>query len=96
MMSHHSGSPDNDMYELLRLQLNAEIKAGNERLGATGVYPNGKLTKGDEGQVKMAVASVGGKIVLDFGKPVAWVGFTAAEARGLAELLIKHADQAGH
>jgi hypothetical protein len=95
-MSHHNGNSDDEMYNLIREQLAVEMAAGKEALGKTSRFPNGKLTKGDEGEVRMAVASVGGKIVLDFGKPVAWIGFTAAEARGLAELLLKHVEQAGH
>jgi hypothetical protein len=31
--------------------------------------------------------------VIDFGKPTAWIGFPPADARALAESLIKFADE---
>jgi hypothetical protein len=96
-MSHHSSNEnDDEMYASIRAALAKQMDEAKEAIGPTGRFPLGKLTRSDEGGIKMAVASVGSKIVIDFGKPVAWVGLTAIEARGLAELLIKHADGAGH
>lgn len=62
------------------------------QLGATGEYPEGKLNPDDEGELKMAVGTEGGRVVMKFGKPVAWIGFTDAQAREIAALLCKHAD----
>ena len=56
-------------------------------LGATGSHPQGKLDGSDEGEIKIAVAVVDGKVVINFGKPVAWVGFDAKQARQIADLL---------
>lgn len=33
----------------------------------------------------------GGKVVIDFGKPTAWIGMDAQQARDLGELLIRRA-----
>jgi hypothetical protein len=56
-------------------------------LGATGQHPQGKLDATDEGEIKIAVGTQGGKVVVAFGKPVAWFGLDPAQARALAESL---------
>lgn len=67
--------------------------SASESLGKTGEHPRGRLTPTDEGGTKIAVGSKNGAVVIDFGTPVAWIGFSSDEARQLAESLIKHADQ---
>lgn len=56
-------------------------------LGATGQFPEGKVSPGDEGEIQIAVGVQGGKVFLNFGKPVAWIGFTPRQARQIAESL---------
>lgn len=82
-MSHHGDNPE---------QRRAMSEAMQKIFGE---YPDGRLNKNDEGAVAMAVAHEAGRVTLSFPKPVAWVGFTADEAIGLAELLIQHARQCG-
>lgn len=76
-MAHHSGS-DRGMSDELRKALG---------LGATGRYPQGQLAPEDEGEIKIAVAAdtARGKVVVDFGKPVAWMGFDPQQALALAD-----------
>ena len=62
-----------------------------DRLGATGRFPEGKLTKHDEGEIRIAVGHADEKVLIDFGKPVAWIGFNARQAREVAESLLQHA-----
>lgn len=64
------------------------------RLGATGDFPEGKLTQHDEGEIRIAVTHKDGKVVLAFGTAVAWVGFTPKQARAVAELLRQHSYKA--
>lgn len=59
--------------------------------GATGQHPMGKLTEHDEGELQFTIGQKDGKVVLDFGKPVAWVGMPAQQAADLAAFLIKRA-----
>jgi hypothetical protein len=61
------------------------------KLGATGAFPDGKLNRTDEGELRMAVSSVNGLVRIDFGKPTAWVAFPANQAKELAALLMIHA-----
>lgn len=61
------------------------------KLGATGAFPDGKLNKTDEGELRMAVGSDGEFVRVDFGKPVAWLALPANEAKELAALLMRHA-----
>ncbi len=63
------------------------------RLGGTGNYPDGKINKNDEGEIRFGVANVDGKVILNFGKPVAWVGMNPDDARRLADMLIKKANE---
>ena len=61
------------------------------KLGATGAFPDGKLNQTDEGELRMAVSSTNGLVRIDFGKPTAWVAFSANQAKELAALLLRHA-----
>lgn len=60
-----------------------------------GEFPDGKLNQGDEGAVAMMVGSDAGRVVLQFPKPIAWIGLTPEEAIGLAELLVQRARKCG-
>ncbi len=61
--------------------------------GPTGKFPQGSLNKDDEGELKMLISHDGeGKVIIDFGKPVRWVGMSSTEAVDLARVLISHAN----
>jgi len=96
-MAHHGSAPLNDS-ELAKLfgqrspELDVEQALG--KLGATGKFPEGKLTDRDEGEIRIAIGQRDGKIVIDFGQPTAWIGFTADQADDLANVLHKHATEA--
>jgi hypothetical protein len=76
---HHSNEPSNfDTIEKLK-QLYP--------IGATGRFPEGQLHKSDEGEIAFAVGVERGKIVIEFGKSVAWVGMNPEQADSLADLL---------
>lgn len=61
--------------------------------GATGRYPRGHLTPDDEGEIVFRIAHKDGVIVVDFGKPVVWIGLPPDGAREFAALLVKHAEE---
>lgn len=63
-------------------------------LGATGRFPEGQLDDHDEGEINFAVSSYQGKVILDFGKAVHWLGMDPAQARLLARSLMSHATNA--
>lgn len=86
-MSHHSGDQDPKMKELFDKAFGVD-----DSLGPTGRHPAGKLTDSDAGETMMRIATIGERIIVDFAKPMAWLGLTVVEARGLADLLNKHAD----
>ena len=81
---HHSSVPDPEITEAL-----GDLA---EDLGATGLFPGGSLTEFDEGSIRFAVAYAKGKILVDFGKPVAWLGMSPAEAKRFARVLMKLAN----
>lgn len=87
-MSHHSSD---GMPEELRRKL---LDTTSFR-GAVGLFPEGKLTATDEGQLQFAVAHKDGKVMLEFGTAVAWVGMNPQQAADLAMSMLKHARAAG-
>lgn len=62
-----------------------------ERLGATGKFPDGKLTPKDEGEIAFAVYEKDGNVILDFNKEVSWIGMSPEQATSVGRLLIKRA-----
>ncbi len=95
-MSNHSSESDFEMQRRMASQIGKALASNpDERLGATGKFPRGKLTQHDEGEIGIRVASVNGTVVIDFGKPTAWVGFSPDDARRLADALRRYADDAG-
>lgn len=63
--------------------------------GALGTYPQGQLTPTDEGAIQFGVTAKDGKVVLEFGTPVAWLGMEPQQAADLAVSMLKHARAAG-
>lgn len=65
------------------------------RLGATGKIPQGMLTPQDEGEIKFAVGLSMDKkrIVINFGKPVRWVGMNRNQAIDVGKAIIKTAKE---
>lgn len=59
------------------------------KLGATGKFPLGKLNPEDEGELRMAVAAdlINNRIVIEFGKPTQWLGLDIAGARQMIDLI---------
>lgn len=64
-----------------------------DRLGATGNFPDGKVTPGDEGEIRFNVVADDKQhlVFVDFGKPVHLLGMTPEQAVDLAGLLIERA-----
>jgi hypothetical protein len=63
----------------------------DRKLGATGDYPEGKLTASDEGALQFAVGERDGNVIIDFGKPVAWIAMPPEQAAKFASALVRHA-----
>lgn len=95
-MAHHSSeesfkSPD--LNKLLNeLDLKKTTKDGDTlNLGPTGKYPEGKIADNDEGELRMGITTLNGKIVMDFGKPIHTIGFTKEQAIDMANILFERA-----
>ena len=56
-------------------------------LGPTGEFSQGKLNKEDEGELQLGITTEKGKIIIHFGKPVAWIGLDVKTASYLAEAI---------
>ena len=62
------------------------------KLGATGEFPQGKLNQDDEGGLIVAVAVENGKVLVRFGKEVAWIGLEPSLAYEFGFALVEHAN----
>ncbi len=89
---HHSERPNQELADEIADQIAELYKKA--KLGATGRYPDGKVTEHDEGEIRFAVLERSGKVFFDFGKPVRWIGMTGAQAIDLGRILIKRGRKA--
>lgn len=90
-MSHHGSDPfDNPE----RKETFKKLMDTTAFRGALGDFPEGQLSKSDEGSIQFAIGVKDGKVVLDFGTPVAWVGMNPQQAMDVAALLVKRAREA--
>lgn len=104
-MGHHGefpeGSPLDDNLRREHLErakalMDSKIREviGKPLIGATGEHPEGKLNQDDEGGIQFAIGVKDGKVVIDFGNPVSWLGMNPGDALKLAESLIARAREA--
>lgn len=63
----------------------------SQGMGATGMFPQGKMDQTDEGEIKLAIAHDATNVLIKFGKPVAWLGLSPKEALQFAGLIEQHA-----
>jgi hypothetical protein len=62
-----------------------------KEFGATGLFPDGKLIKEDEGELRFGIAHDQDNVILNFGKPVAWLVLPPEVAKQLAAVILSHA-----
>ncbi len=62
-----------------------------DKIGATGQHPEGKLTPEDQGEIKFRVGHTDDKVIIHFGKRVEWLGMSPDQAMELGRVLIKNA-----
>ena len=84
-----------DEIEARKRQLTRALLDTTGFTGAVGQHSQGKLTPQDQGDIQFRVGSENGKVVLDFGTPVHWVGMDAQQAADLASSLMKWARLVG-
>lgn len=91
-MSHHGSDPFDEPGRLEKMEaLKKKLLDTAAFRGALGDFPEGQLTKMDEGAIQFAIGEKDGKVVLDFGTPVAWVGMTPQQAADFASTLLNRA-----
>lgn len=97
-MSNHGSEPFDGIPEpqdperkIARNRLMRDLLNTTGFRGALGDFPEGMLTKTDEGAIQFAIGEKDGKVVIDFGTPVHWFGMTPQQAAELASTLLKRA-----
>jgi hypothetical protein len=91
MATSHHGSPASNepqMETMRRLLDQFENKARRE-------YPQGRMGADDDGALSYAVAAdkKNGTVVINFGKPVVWLGLAPADVAKLVQCLIAKAKE---
>lgn len=56
-------------------------------------FPRGKLNAHDEGALQFRAVVQGNTLIIDFGKPVAWLGLSLHEVTQLREMFEKYEAQ---
>ncbi len=95
-MAHHGsgpfdGAPEDPARKIERNKLMRDLLDTTGFRGALGDFPKGQLTKSDEGAIQFAVGEKDGKVVIDFGTPVHWIGLTPQQACDIASAILKRA-----
>lgn len=57
-------------------------------------FPEGKITPDDEGAISVAIGISNGNVIINFGKPIAWLGLPPAACMEMGRTLIKRAREA--
>lgn len=96
MADHHGDGPmPDDPAGMKRIQARNELMRSlletTSFRGALGDFPEGQLTKTDEGAIQFAIGEKDGKVVVDFGTSVHWLGMSPQQAAAFASLLLKKA-----
>lgn len=101
-MAHHGSTPFDGPEEpndperkIARNKLMRDLMDTTGFRGALGDFPEGQLTESDEGSIQFAVGETDGKVIIDFGTPVHWLGLNPQQAADLASLLLKRAREVG-
>lgn len=79
--------------EIMAFQTWQKRDVAGQPLGATGQFPDGKLVHEDEGELRLGVAHDQDNVIINFGKPVAWLALPPVEAKAFAAMILKHAEQ---
>ena len=58
--------------------------------GPTGTYPQGKLNPKDEGALAIGFRVEHGKLVMEFGKEIAWFAMDKATATAMLAVLVRY------
>ena len=92
---HHGPNPFQDDPEKpvfqKRRELMRELLNTTGFRGALGDFPLGQIAKDDEGAIQFAIGEKDGKVIIDFGTPVHWLGMTPQQAADFASAVIKRA-----
>lgn len=83
-----------EQFDVKQSSYEQRVNKLEKSLGPTGRFPLGKVTESDEGETAMAVGHAKGRVFLNFGSPMKWIGFTPSQARILAGHLLEHANAA--
>lgn len=85
MGDHHGQDPTGELLERMR-KLCEEMD-----LGPTRRFPEGKISPDDQGEAHIAIGTDSGKVILNFGTPVAWFGLNPGQARIIAAAILERA-----
>lgn len=72
----------------------AKLAKDTPKHGATGNFPDGKITDDDKGEIQLKIATRANNVIIDFGeKPIYWMGMNKQQALALGRALFENADK---
>ena len=90
-MAHHFSPNEAGHNDHIRKLLDG--LAGPTPAGPTGRFPEGKMNAEDMGEIAVKIGAENGKVVMDFGPSMGWIGFTREQAFEISRTLRKRAQQ---
>lgn len=63
------------------------------KIGKTGIFREGKLNQQDEGGINIAIFEEKGKVIINFGTQLRWLGMTPSEAIAIADGIRERAEK---
>ena len=96
MMAHHGIGPDNQFEDVLKnVEFDdSKIKEQLKKFEKPRTYPDGRLGAMDDGELAIAITEKNGRVLIHFGKPIEWIGFTPEQAVEIAQSLWTYSNKA--
>lgn len=65
----------------------------DDKLGATGRFPQGKLNSEDKGELRIAIGEENGRVKILFGEDISWLAMSPNDAIKLGQAIIEGASR---
>lgn len=93
-MAQSHGADDGPKFDKSAYEAFAKLAKQAPTFGATGATPAGEVSADDEGAIQFNLGTANGQVIVNFGKPVAWLGLSPHQAMTLGQALLVQAQEA--
>ena len=93
-MAQSHGAGEGPAFDKEAYEKFAKLAKEAPTFGATGAQPAPEQSPDDEGAIQFALGTANGQVIVNFGKPVAWLGLSPHQAMTLGQALLVQASEA--